>query len=227
MDHEAHIAEPAMPCCCARCGAAFDLRTQQQLKMLMRLADLGMGLAEAVAAFPLRTGHVDGDVTQNFELLGRGVRRCLALEAKLTEDARRRHAREAHGAPPAREPGERPARPLPPVTAEDQESVVGPEAAAREPGENLLGDTREKLLDRFVEDHSAAVVVASVCRDFGVEEDIGVFMEPVPTRDDPWVRAETEAVVSSPSPSPSPRPSPASGRGGVVPPAVAKGRGPP
>jgi hypothetical protein len=115
--------------------AAFDQCTQQQLKMLQRRPDLGMGLVEA--AFALRTGHVDGDVTRNFELLGHRVRSCLALEAKLNEDARSRHAREAHGAPQPRE-RERGERPLPPVTAEDQESVIGPEPVVREAGEKFL-----------------------------------------------------------------------------------------
>jgi hypothetical protein len=53
------------------------------------------------------------------------------------EDARSRHAREAHGAPQPRE-RERGERPLPPVTAEDQESVIGPEPVVREAGEKFL-----------------------------------------------------------------------------------------
>jgi hypothetical protein len=65
------------------------------------------------------------------------VRSCLALEAKLNEDARRRHAREAHGAPQPQE-RERAERPLPMVTAEDQESVIGPEPVVREAGEKFL-----------------------------------------------------------------------------------------
>ena len=38
------------------------------------------------------------------------------------------------------------------------------------------------------------MVVASICRDFDSKEDISVFMEPVPARDDPWVQAEVAAV---------------------------------
>jgi hypothetical protein len=197
-------AEPAMPCCCARCGAAFDARTQQQIRMLQRFADLGMALAEAVAHFPIRTKHLEANDTYHFEILSRGVRRSLALECKLTEDARRRHAREAHGAPPPREraserepdpdpepEGDEPAtKPLPPVTAEDVEPVTGAEQAERERPEDTLADTREALLDRFVDDHTPAVVASSICRDLDIEEDLSCFLEPVPTRDDPWVRAE-------------------------------------
>jgi hypothetical protein len=202
-------AEPAMPCCCARCGAAFDARTQQQIRMLQRFADLGMALAEAVAHFPIRTKHLEANDTYHFEILSRGVRRSLALECKLTEDARRRHAREAHGAPPPREraserepdpdpepEGDEPAtKPLPPVTAEDVEPVTGAEQAERERPEDTLADTREALLDRFVDDHTPAVVASSICRDLDIEEDLSVFLEPVPTRDDPWVRAEAEAAA--------------------------------
>jgi hypothetical protein len=160
-----------MPCCCARCGAAFDLRTQQQIRMLQRFADLGIQLAEAVADFPLRTRHIDVDVSQNYELLSRGARRSLALEAKLTEDARRRHQREAHGAPP---PGAR----------EQGGSVL------RETAENLLSDSRERLLDPFVENHTPAVAAGSVCRDFNLDEDLTVFPEPRPASDGPRVQAD-------------------------------------
>jgi hypothetical protein len=199
-------AEPAMPCCCARCGAAFDARTQQQIRMLQRFADLGMALAEAVAHFPIRTKHLEANDTYHFEILSRGVRRSLALECKLTEDARRRHAREAHGAPPPRERTPEPDRepepeddepatkPLPPVTAEDVEPVTGAERAERERPEDTLADTRKALFDRFVDDHTSAVVASSICRDLDIEEDVSVFLEPVPTRDDPWVRAEAEAA---------------------------------
>jgi hypothetical protein len=213
--------EPAMPCCCARCGAAFDARTQQQIRMLQRFADLGMALAEAVAHFPIRTKHLEANDTYHFEILSRGVRRSLALECKLTEDARRRHAREVHGAPPPRERTPEPDRdpepdpesepesgpepeddepatkPLPPVTAEDVEPVTGAEQAERERPEDTLADTREALVDRFVDDHTPAVVASSICRDLDIEEDVSVFLEPVPTRDDPWVRAEAEAAAAA------------------------------
>jgi hypothetical protein len=224
-----------MPCCCARCGAAFDARTQQQIRMLQRFADLGMALAEAVAHFPIRTKHLEANDTYHFEILSRGVRRSLALECKLTEDARRRHAREAHGAPPPRERAPEPDRepepepeddepatkPLPPVTAEDVEPVTGAERAESERPEDTLADTREALFDRFVDDHTPAVVASSICRDLDIEEDLSVFLEPVPTRDDPWVRAEAEAVAAAGGPpdgtdQPPDGPSPA-----------AKGRDPP
>jgi hypothetical protein len=79
---------------------------------------------------------------------------------------------------------------------------------------------RETLLDRFVEDHSPAVVAASICRDLKIEEDLSIFLEPVPTHTDPWVRAEAAAgecgeVVEMGAPGPeAPRPE-------------AKGRDPP
>jgi hypothetical protein len=224
------LSEPApaeydMPCCCAKCGAAFEPRTQRQLRMLARLADLGLELAEAVAEFPIRTRQLGANDSYHFEVLSRGVRRSLALECKITADARKRHAREAHGAPAPRErdePGERAARPLPLVTTEDVESVVGPEPVVRETPENLLGDARERLLDRFVDDHTPAVVVASICRDLNVEEDVSVFLEPVPTRDDPWVRAEADAVAADADVAPAASDQPSDG-----PPPVAKGRDPP
>jgi hypothetical protein len=236
-------AEPAMPCCCARCGAAFDARTQQQIRMLQRFADLGMALAEAVAHFPIRTKHLEANDTYHFEILSRGVRRSLALECKLTEDARRRHAREAHGAPPPRERTPEPDRepepesgpepeddepatkPLPPVTAEDVEPVTGAERAESERPEDTLADTRETLFDRFVDDHTPAVVASSICRDLDIEEDVSVFLEPVPTRDDPWVRAEAEAADDVHAESEMGAPGtdvPPSG-----PPPAAKGRDPP
>jgi hypothetical protein len=206
-------AEPAMPCCCARCGAAFDARTQQQIRMVQHFADMGMALAEAVAEIPIRTKILQANDTYHFEILSRGVRRSLVLECKLTEDARRRHAREAHGAPmprerapqaeheSEREPEHEPederdepaAKKLPSVTAEDVEPATGPERAEREAPEDTLRDTRETLLDRFVEDHTPAVVAASICRDLKIEEDVSIFLEPVPTRADPWVRAEADA----------------------------------
>jgi hypothetical protein len=200
-----------MPCCCARCGAAFDARTQQQIRVLQRLADLGMALAEAVAEFPIRTKHFEANDVYNFEILSRGVRRSLALECKLTEDARRRHAREAHGAPPPRERAPEPdrepepeseddepaARPLPLVTTEDVEPATGPEKAQRERPEDTLADAHERLFDRFVDDHTPAVVASSICRDLNTEEDLSVFLEPVPTRADPWVQAEAEAMAAA------------------------------
>jgi hypothetical protein len=229
------LSEPApaeydMPCCCAKCGAAFEPRTQRQLRMLARLADLGLELAEAVAEFPIRTRQLGANDSYHFEVLSRGVRRSLALECKITADARKRHAREAHGAPAPRErdePGERAARPLPLVTTEDVESVVGPEPVVRETPENLLGDARERLLDRFVETHTPAVVAASICRDFKIEEDISVFLEPVPTRDDPWVRAEAAAVRSAADvPADAAEPDAPEQPSGGAPPS-AKGRDPP
>jgi hypothetical protein len=204
--------EPAMPCCCARCGAAFDARTQQQIRMVQRFADMGMALAEAVAEIPIRTKILQPNDTYHFEILSRGVRRSLVLECKLTEDARRRHAREAHGAPPPRERAserepqsehepepesewdEPAAKPLPPLTAEDVEPTAGPERAEREAPEDTLRDTRETLLDRFVHDHTPAVVASSICRDLKLDEDVSIFLEPPPTRDDPWVRAEAAAA---------------------------------
>jgi hypothetical protein len=38
------------------------------------------------------------------------------------------------------------------------------------------------------------VVAASICRDLKIEEDLSVFLDPVPTRADPWVRAEAAAA---------------------------------
>jgi hypothetical protein len=67
------------------------------------------------------------------------------------------------------------------------------EQAERERPENTMADMRETLLDRFVEDHSPAVVAASICRDLKIEEDLSIFLEPVPTQADPWVRAEAAA----------------------------------
>jgi hypothetical protein len=250
MDHvppEPAPVEPAMPCCCARCGAAFDARTQQQIRMLQRFAELGMALAEAVAHFPIRTKHLEANDTYHFEILSRGVRRSLALECKLTEDARCRHAREAHGAPPPRERTPEPDRepepepepesgpepeddepatkPLPPVTAEDVEPVTGAEQAERERPEDTLADTREALLDRFVDDHTPAVVASSICRDLNIEEDVSVFLEPVPTRDDPWVRAEAEAADDVRAEPEMGAPGHEAPRGGSMP--VGKGRDPP
>jgi hypothetical protein len=212
-------------CCCTKCGALFDGRTQRQLTMLARLADRGMELAEAVAEFPIRTRQLGVNDSYHFELLSRGVRRSLALEAKLAEDGRRRHASEAHGAPAPRERAAGERRPLPLVTTENVEPVTGPEPVTRETPENLLGDAREQLLDRFVEDHTPAVVAASICRDIGVEEDLTDFLEPVPTRDDPWVKAEVAAVAAADVPVAD---APAVDRAEPdTPPPVAKGRDPP
>ena len=216
-------AEYDMPCCCAKCGAAFEPRTQRQLKMLARMADLGLELAEAVMAFPILTRSLGANDSYHYEVLTRGVRRSLALECKLTEDARKRHQREAHGAPAAREPqpGGRPANRLRLVTTEDVESVIAPEPVVAERPENLLDDANEALLDRFVDDHTPVVVVASICRDLEIEEDISDFLEPVPTRDDPWVQAEAAAVKAADVPE-----VPEAGEPDTPPP-VAKGRDPP
>jgi hypothetical protein len=199
-----------------------------------------MALAEAVAHFPIRTKHLEANDTYHFEILSRGVRRSLALECKLTEDARRRHAREAHGAPPPRDRAPDPDRepepepepeddepatkPLPPVTAEDVEPVTGAEQAERERPEAVLCDTREPLFDRFVDDHTPAVVASSICRDLKIEEDLSIFLEPMPTRDDPWVRAEAEAGDAGAEPEMG-----ASGSETLTdaPPPAAKGRDPP
>jgi hypothetical protein len=208
--------EPAMPRCCARCGAAFEARTQQQIRLVQRFADMGMALAEAVAEIPIRTKILQPNDTYHFEILSRGVRRSLVLECKLTEDARRRHAREAHGAPPPRdrarehehedqdedepedEHDEPAAKPLPSVTAEDEEPAPRVEQAERERPENTMADMREMLLDRFVEEHTPAVVAASICRDLKIEEDLSIFLEPVPTHADPWVRAEAAGNFGEP-----------------------------
>ena len=218
-------ADYDMPCCCAKCGAAFEPRTQRQLKMLARMADLGLELAEAVMAFPILTRSLGANDSYHYEVLTRGVRRSLALECKLTEDARKRHQREAHGAPaPApreRADGEEPPRKLKLVTAEDVESVIAPEPVVCERPENLLDDANEALLDRFVDDHTPVVVVASICRDLKIEEDISDFLEPVPTRDDPWVQAEAAAVKAADVPE-----VPEAGEPDPPPP-VAKGRDPP
>ncbi len=136
-----------MPDCCAACGVGFDARTRQQQKMLRRIAHLGATLAEIVAASPALAGHVD--VAQNFELLRRGVALSLALEAKLTDDLRKRHRRRVHGAPGA---GER------------------DEPRARRP-------------HRAIDTHSPALAGATIRRDLDVEEDVAVFLEPMPTRD--------------------------------------------
>jgi hypothetical protein len=61
----------------------------------------------------------------------------------------------------------------------------------------VLCDTREPLFDRFVDDHTPAVVASSICRDLKIEEDLSIFLEPMPTRDDPWVRAEAEAEAAA------------------------------
>ncbi len=83
--------ETAAPCCCALCGRGFiDSRTPQQVKILRRLAALGMAMAEVAAKFPLRGRTITIDDTDNFGLLSRGIRCSLTLEAKLTEDARKR-----------------------------------------------------------------------------------------------------------------------------------------
>jgi hypothetical protein len=41
------------------------------------------------------------------------------------------------------------------------------------------------------------VVAASICRDLKIEEDLSIFLEPVPTHADPWVRAEAEAMAAA------------------------------
>jgi len=238
-------AEPAMPRCCARCGAAFEARTQQQIRLVQRFADMGMALAEAVAEIPIRTKILQPNDTYHFEILSRGVRRSLVLECKLTEDARRRHAREAHGAPPPRdrapeheherepededepedEHDEPAAKPLPSVTAEDVEPAPRVEQAERERPENTMADMRETLLDRFVEDHTPAVVAASICRDLKIEEDLSIFLEPVPTHTDPWVRAEAAAMAGECGVME--MDAPGSDVLADAPPPVAKGRDPP
>jgi hypothetical protein len=85
------------------------------------------------------------------------------------------------------------AKKLPSVTAEDVEPATRVEQAERERPENTMADMRETLLDRFVEDHTPAVVAASICRDLKIEQDLSIFLEQVPTRADPWVRAEAAA----------------------------------
>jgi len=55
-------------------------------------------------------------------------------------------------------------------------------------------------MDRFVEEHTPAVVAASICRDLKIEEDLSIFLEPVPTRADPWVRAEAAAAAADMAP---------------------------
>jgi hypothetical protein len=81
------------------------------------------------------------------------------------------------------------------VTAEDVEPAPRVEQAERERPENTMADMRETLLDRFVEDHTPAVVAASICCDLKIEEDLSIFLEPVPTHADPWVRAEAAAMA--------------------------------
>ncbi len=105
------------------------------------------------------------------------------------------------------------------MTAEDVEPVTGAEQAERERPEAVLCDTCEPLFDRFVDDHTPAVVASSICRDLKIEEDISIFLEPVPTRDDPWVRAEAAAAGEVALDAPHQQ------AGG--PPPAAKGRDPP
>jgi hypothetical protein len=65
------------------------------------------------------------------------------------------------------------------------------------------------------------VVAASICRDLDIEEDLSIFLEPVPTRADPWVRAEADAAAAADM-----APDAPDGRPGGPSPAV-KGRDPP
>jgi hypothetical protein len=89
-----------------------------------------------------------------------------------------------------------------------------------------MADMRETLLDRFVEDHSPAVVAASICRDLKIEEDLSIFLEPVPTHADPWVRAEA-AVMAGECGAVMEMDAPGSDVSPCGPPPVAKGRDPP
>jgi hypothetical protein len=93
-----------------------------------------------------------------------------------------------------------------------------------------MADMRETLLDRFVEDHSPAVVAASICRDLKIEEDLSIFLEPVPTHADPWVRAEAAAMAGECGVMEMDAPGsnlPGSDGPPCGPPPVAKGRDPP
>jgi hypothetical protein len=100
------------------------------------------------------------------------------------------------------------------------------EQAERERPENTMADMREMLLDRFVEDHTPAVVAASICRDLKIEEDLSIFLEPVPTHTDPWVRAEAAAMAGECGDAPEMGAS-RSETPTDAPPPVAKGRDPP
>ena len=77
-------------------------RLDRQLAKLDRLADLGIEIAEALAAQAKGTGPqaVEGDVALAYDRVARAVRMAVMLQSRLVEDARRPRDKAA-GADPA------------------------------------------------------------------------------------------------------------------------------
>jgi len=163
------LPDDVEPCCphCVR-GAA-DGQTGEQMRMLRRLAEIGMDMVERVHEQVRATRWVGTDDTYNMEILSRGVRRTIALQAKLLEDQRKRDRRGAAG----------PARHDRPDTAPHPETAR-PAAPERAPAENLLVDMHERLDDPVIAQRPAAVIVAGICRDFGIAPDMSVWAEETP-----------------------------------------------
>ena len=141
----------------------------RQRARLGRLADLGLQIAEGLAAQARGTGPqvVEGDLALAFDRVARAVRMAVALEARLSAEARP-PAEDAPGADPtgpAQARKDRVARIVKRV-AEDQEGLDGFQVdwAARQARERLEhDDIYGQVMTRPVSD-----LVADICRDLGL-----------------------------------------------------------
>ena len=177
-------------------GAALEERTEQQLAMLRRMAEIGMEMIELTRRQALEpiVAMLDGsaapliDPGVQYARLTRSVRRTLALEAKFVEMARARDRGEVPRSPPAGRPG-------------DRARAAMARARGESERENLLSDWNERL-DDDPPGKPAAEIVKEVCAELGMALKEGLFDEDVAAAAPAAARRDGAApdVVGRPGP---------------------------
>lgn len=161
--------------------APVDARTARHLRMLERLSEIGMELAEAIGREALAEpgeGEVRrsaGDRGPVFARVARAVRQTVALEARLANDAQTREARLGQAERADRQAETRRARARREAEVRDIVQTVI-EAETSDCVHSSFRGALDARLDREDDDSDLADLplgeaVARVCRDLGLDPD--------------------------------------------------------
>jgi len=135
----------AAGCACCACGPAAAERTGQRLRMLARLSEIAVEMAEMTCRQAKEAGWLSAEGPVMIERIGRMVRRTIALEIRLEEQAQAPK-------PPRAPPPPRAPQPAAEGDAETRDDTRDAEMGDAEIGDAEIGDAEMGVDARDSED---------------------------------------------------------------------------
>jgi ribosome-binding protein aMBF1 (putative translation factor) len=183
------------------CGGGEGTRSQQRLRMLRELAEIGMRLARGVERRAEEPETAPGDAGLVFSRIARAVRQTLALEARLEEELEGRVRKARHDQDwERRQLAHAPIAERSRLVRRAVGRAIEADAEDEDQEERLFESLDERLGDREDDDgyldRPIGELVALICKDLGVAVNLGLW------EDEDWAIAEAAARAQPPSGAP-------------------------